>query len=136
MSAAGAPLSLGYSPCPNDTYIFCALVHGKLGDEAPAFREVLEDIEITEPGLPVIANVSGLPHGGPDDIRQAMVKQITASVQWLSCIQWFMNDGITEYVECGPGKVLSGLIKRIDREAGLHNIQDSSSLEKTAEALR
>ena len=45
MSQAGAPLSLGYSPCPNDTYIFCALVHGKLGDQAPAFREVLEDIE-------------------------------------------------------------------------------------------
>ena len=66
----------------------------------------------------------------PDGIRRDMVRQVTGSVQWLSCIQWLMDNGVSEYVECGPGRVLSGLIKRIDREAKTHTIQDVETLGK------
>lgn len=96
---------------------------------------VLADVNISTPSIPVVANVTGLPHEGPDEIRRDMVKQVTESVHWLSCIQWFKADGVDTYVECGPGKVLSGLIRRIDGEAALHNIQDSATLKKAAEAL-
>ena len=97
---------------------------------ATRLGEVLAGVQISAPKIPVVANVTGLPHGTADDIRRNMVKQVTGSVQWLSCIQWLMDSGVAEYVECGPGRVLSGLIKRIDKEAVLHNIQDVSTLNK------
>jgi [acyl-carrier-protein] S-malonyltransferase len=96
---------------------------------ADKLREVLADIEISKPSVPVIANVTGQPHGEPDEIRETMLKQVTGSVKWLDGIKWFMDNGVTDYTECGPGKVLSGLIKRIDKSSSINNIQDIESLE-------
>jgi [acyl-carrier-protein] S-malonyltransferase len=98
---------------------------------ADRLREVLADIDISKPTMPVVANVTGMPHGEPDEIRETMLKQITESVRWFEGIQWFMANGVTEYTECGPGKVLSGLIKRIDKGSSINNIQDIATLEKT-----
>jgi len=97
---------------------------------ATKLEQVLAKVKIASPEIPVIANVTGQPHGGPEQIRRDMIRQVTESVQWFSCIQWFMNNGVQEYVECGPGRVLTGLIKRIDAEATLHNVQDVSTLNK------
>jgi [acyl-carrier-protein] S-malonyltransferase len=80
--------------------------------------------------------VTGSPHGTPESIKQAMVKQVTSSVQWVSGIEWFKRNGVTEYIECGPGKVLSGLIKRIDKEASSQSIQDVATLDKAVAALK
>ena len=102
---------------------------------ADRLEPVLNEVEIKTPAIPVIANVTGQPHGTPDEIRRDMLKQITCSVRWLACIEWFQQNGATQYLECGPGKVLSGLIKRIDRGAGISNIQDCGSLESVVEAL-
>ncbi len=106
---------------------------------APAARrleEFLRGVKISSPRIPVVANVSGRPHGGPEDIRRDMVRQVTSSVQWVSCIQWFKDNGVAAYVECGPGKVLSGLIKRIDSNAKLANVQDCASLKTAVEAVK
>ena len=65
-----------------------------------------------------------------------MVRQVTSSVQWAAGIEWFKHNGVTEYVECGPGKVLAGLIKRIDKDATVSSIQDVATLEKAVAALR
>jgi [acyl-carrier-protein] S-malonyltransferase len=102
---------------------------------ADRFVEVLGDVEIQVPSIPVVANVTGLPHGEPDAIRAAMLKQVTCSVRWLAGIEWFQQNGVTSYIECGPGKVLSGLIRRIDRGAELLRVQDCGTLDNTAEAL-
>jgi len=102
---------------------------------ATRLEEVLKDVELKQPGLPVPANVTGSPHGDPDSIRQAMTAQVTSSVRWLSCVEWFRSNGVGGFVECGPGKVLSGLIKRIDREVALNNIQDLETLDRTVEAV-
>ena len=59
-----------------------------------------------------------------------MVKQVTSPVQWLSSIEWFKSNGIKDYLECGPGNVLSGLIKRIDKEAKTSNVQDIPTLQQ------
>jgi [acyl-carrier-protein] S-malonyltransferase len=86
--------------------------------------------------IPVVANVTGQPHGGPETIRQTMVKQVTSSVQWVSCVQWMRGNGVAMFCECGPGKVLSGLIKRIDKDAKLSDTQDVATLKKAVEALK
>lgn len=101
---------------------------------ATRLEQTLAGVEIRTPILPVVANVTGLPHGTPDDIRRDMVGQVTGSVQWLSCIQWLMDSGVTGYVECGPGRVLSGLIKRIDRAATVQNVENVDTLAKVAGA--
>lgn len=101
---------------------------------AERLAETLAGVDIQSPRIPVIANVTGAPHGTPDEIREVMVKQVTCSVRWLSCIEWFVQNGATEYVECGPGKVLTGLIKRIDAKAVLHNVQTVETLQNTIEA--
>lgn len=105
---------------------------------APAARrleEIIVGIKFSEPTLPVISNVTGQPHTSPEAIKKLVVQQVTSSVQWVSSVNWMKNSGISGYVECGPGKVLTGLIKRIDKEAVLHNIQDLSSLENAVKGL-
>ena len=58
-----------------------------------------------------------------------MVKQVTGSVQWMPCVQWFMGQGVTSYIECGPGKVLAGLIKRIAKDVEAVNMENAASLD-------
>jgi [acyl-carrier-protein] S-malonyltransferase len=88
------------------------------------------------PVVPVVSNVTGQPHGSPAEIKALMVRQVTSSVQWVGSIEWFKQAGVTEYIECGPGKVLSGLIKRIDKEASTVNISDVPTLDKAVAALK
>ncbi len=95
----------------------------------------LQDLQFGACSVPVLANATAQPHGSPDEIKQAMVAQVTSPVLWQKSIEWLKNSGVTEYVECGPGKVLSGLIKRIDRKARIYNVQDRKSLERTVQAL-
>jgi len=64
-----------------------------------------------------------------------MVRQVTESVRWVEDVQAMTGMGVQTFVECGPGKVLSGLVKRIDKEAAIHNIQDPVSLEAVLEKL-
>lgn len=93
---------------------------------------VLARVSLQAPKLPVIANVTGQPHGGPDEIRRQMVAQVYSSVRWYQGIEYMKAQGVVSYLECGPGKVLSGLVKRIDKAASLHSIQDRSGLDVAA----
>jgi [acyl-carrier-protein] S-malonyltransferase len=102
---------------------------------AKRLEEYLAGVQFAAPSIPVVSNVTGQPHGGPDDIRRLMVRQVTSSVQWVSCVRWMKAQGVKTCVECGPGKVLNGLVRRIDNEAVLHNISDLSSLEATSQAM-
>ena len=111
--------------------------HSRLMQSAALKLEgFLKTIPFKAPAIPVVANVTGAPHGGPDEIRQTMVQQVTSPVQWVASVQKMQQMGIRSYIECGPGKVLSGLIKRIDKEAGLLDTQDVATLKKAVEALK
>ncbi len=88
----------------------------------------LADIELKTPQIPVLSNVTGAPHKDVHSIRANMVAQITGSVRWVECMQYLVEAGVREYVECGPGKVLAGLMKRIDREVSVTNIGALSDL--------
>lgn len=97
---------------------------------ADQFAEFLKLVDFSPPKLPVIANITGLPHK-PEaaSIRDAMVQQVYRSVRWYQGIEWMMTQGVNTYIECGPGKVLSGLAKRIDKNASTHSIQELSHVE-------
>lgn len=84
----------------------------------PARAELAEAIErtvVSTPVCPVYQNVDALPHTNPDEIKANLVAQLTAPVRWTQTVKNMIADGATEYVELGPGKVLQGLVAKIDR---------------------
>jgi [acyl-carrier-protein] S-malonyltransferase len=85
--------------------------------------------------VPVISNVLGAAFESVEQIRDCMVRQVTESVRWVEDVQAMTGMGVQTFVECGPGKVLSGLVKRIDKEAAIYNIQDHVSLEAVLDKL-
>ena len=96
---------------------------------------VLAGVSFQAPRIPVVANVTARPHGEPGSIGETMVRQVYSSVNWVGSIEWLKGQGVTRYVECGPGKVLSGLVRRIDNGASLLNIADLPSLEAAGPGL-
>jgi len=86
-----------------------------MASAAAGLRETLDETEISTPRIPVIANVSAEFHGGPADIRRALCEQLTHPVLWQNCVQRLIADGATTCVEFGPGRVLTGLLRKIDR---------------------
>ena len=89
----------------------------------------LETIQLNAPSMPVLSNVTGQPHESVAAIRVNMIAQITGSVRWVESMQWLAAQGVVEAVECGPGKVLAGLMKRIDKNVAVSNIGAVSDLE-------
>ena len=85
----------------------------------PAQEELAEAIEAAEfktPICPVYQNVDGKPHTDPKEIKENLVKQLTAPVRWTQDVEAMIEDGATEFIELGPGAVLQGLVKKISRE--------------------
>ena len=106
--------------------------HSSLMRSAVAKLEaVLADVVISEPSTPVVSNVTGALHGDASAIREAMLRQVTESVHWYEGVETMTAAGADTFIECGPGKVLSGLIKRIARGANLLQVQDCTSLDAT-----
>ncbi len=97
---------------------------------AEKFREALKDISIKAPLYPIISNVDGQPATQPKKIRENLAKQITSSVQWVASIQWMIREGVKDFIEIGPGRVLSGLVKKIDPAVRVNNIQKPEDIEK------
>ena len=82
---------------------------------ADQLATAMTDIEWRAPRVPVVQNVDAEVHDGPDAIRDGLVRQLYLPVQWTGCVQALATAGITRVAECGPGKVLTGLVKRIDK---------------------
>lgn len=100
-----------------------AAFHSSLMDPAvPGMRTALEAAAISAPQIPVIANVTAQPLSGPADILDELAKQIRSSVQWFRTVEYLRDNGVTTYVEIGPGRVLTGLVKRIHTDAETVNI--------------
>ena len=97
--------------------------------------EVMDAIEIASPVIPVIHNVNAETEDSPDRIRALMVEQIYSPVQWTGCVQAIVDRGVSEVVECGPGKVLSGLNRRIDKSLQSFSLEEPDSLAQTLTEL-
>jgi [acyl-carrier-protein] S-malonyltransferase len=97
--------------------------------------EVLEAIEVNSPQIPVIHNVHAKPESDPRRIRELLVEQIYSPVRWTSCVQAMAAANVVNLVECGPGKVLSGLNRRIDKNLQSFNIEEPDALSAALEQL-
>jgi len=84
-------------------------------DAAQQLGQAMKDLDWKTPALPVVQNVDAQVHETVDSIRDALVRQLYLPVRWSQCVQALAAHGITHVVECGPGKVLTGLVKRIDK---------------------
>ncbi len=101
----------------------------------PKLEAELERVPIHHPSIPVIANVTAQPHENPGSIRKRLVEQVTSSVHWEESMRYLVGQGFTRFIELGPGRALSGFMKRISKTAQIMNVEDLSSLEHTAKAL-
>jgi [acyl-carrier-protein] S-malonyltransferase len=102
---------------------------------ADAMQEALERVTLGTPRVPLIANVLAAEITNPNDIKQRLVEQVTGMVRWRESVQYMKTQGVDALVECGAGKVLSGLVKRIDREMSglaLNTPADIEAFLKTA----
>src|SRR5699024_3288789 len=88
---------------------------GLMQPAADELEKALDGIDIKTPVIPVIHNVDGQAHSQPDEIRQALIDQLTGSVLWSDSVANMAKAGTSLLLECGPGKVLTGLNRRIDR---------------------
>ena len=110
--------------------------HSPLMQPAQAgLAEALAKVELREPSVPVYSNVTGQAHAGAGTIAGTMVEQVTSPVKWEACIRAMIADGVTRFIELGPGTALTGFMRRIDRGLEVLNVADNESLAKTAEAL-
>ena len=103
---------------------------------ADKLAERLAATDIKVPATPVIANIDVEVHETPDAIREALARQAAGAVQWVRTIERMKEEGITDIVECGPGKVLTGLLRRTAPEINGHNIFDAASLAAVLEKLK
>lgn len=96
---------------------------------------VLASVELAEPSIPVVCNFEAREVKGSEDIRSMLEKQVTGSVRWTASMQKLIADGHTTFLELGPGKVLAGLMGRIDKSVKVISVEDVESLEAAVEVL-
>jgi len=102
---------------------------------AEKLAEAMADIEIKAPDITVLHNVDAAAHGDTTGICTALERQLYNPVRWVETIQALSAAGVESIVECGPGKILTGLNKRIDRGMSALPVFDSASLQKALDAL-
>jgi [acyl-carrier-protein] S-malonyltransferase len=85
-------------------------------------RQVLENVALNAPRIPVISNVDASVHSDPEIIRQHLVQQVVSPVRWEECMGTLLNQGIDQFYEIGPGRVLRGLLRRIARKTPCENV--------------
>jgi [acyl-carrier-protein] S-malonyltransferase len=97
--------------------------HTSLMEPAVAgMREALAETDVRPPAARFVANDRAAPIDDPDAIREELAHQLTHPVRWVQCVEYMAAQGVTTFIEIGPGRVLSGLVKRIAPEAATRNI--------------
>jgi len=103
---------------------------------AEKLERFLDSMEFRTPRFPVVSNVTGVAHPEEgEQIKELMVRQVCSPVKWVDCMKWLAGRGAVAYLECGPGRVLAGLAKGIDKSLKVHNIADQPSLENALKEL-
>jgi [acyl-carrier-protein] S-malonyltransferase len=94
---------------------------------APAMRDAVAQAGLVAPRVPIVLNREASAVSDPSTIGEELVTQLTSPVRWQRCVEYLAAQGVTEFVEIGPGRVLTGLVKRIAPEALLRNVNGVSS---------
>lgn len=118
-------------PLPVSAPFHCKLME----PAADKLASELERIVFNDPTMPVASNVDARFLSRSSEVRDCLIRQVTGAVRWTECIALLKEAGATTFLEVGPGKVLSGLMRQIDRDQTMLNVEDAASLEKTLAAL-
>jgi [acyl-carrier-protein] S-malonyltransferase len=89
--------------------------------ESP-LRRVLERTGVRSPSVPVLSNVTARPHGGPDDIVELLVQQLSTRVRWRESLEWLWHEGVRDFDDLGPGRVVAGLAQRTFQSCGSEEV--------------
>lgn len=103
---------------------------------ANKLQEMLSKVEMEDALIPVIANVNAQPVTSKDKIQSLLVEQLFSPVLWEDSVRTLIAEGVDVFVECGPGKVLSGLIKKVDRSVKTYCVYDEATLDQLLEAAK
>ena len=95
----------------------------------------LENIGFRDLHMPVITNVDANAIERGEDVRDSLIRQVSNPVRWLESVEFLINQGVQTFVEIGPGKVLSGLVRQINRQVRCVNVEDTASLHAAVETL-
>jgi len=101
-----------------------------MADVVEGFGEKLKSIQVQMVKIPVYANVTAYPVSSPEEIKSLLHNQLTHSVRWVETIENMIKDGVTEFIEVGSGKVLSGLVRRINRDVSVSQCGTVKDFEK------
>lgn len=111
--------------------------HSKFMENAgKEFASFVSDLDLNDASIPVFTNVDAEATILGAEFKNKMPKQIYSSVQWTQSVQKMVAEGIDTFVEIGPGKVLAGLVKKIDASVNVYNVYDKASLEATVSSLK
>jgi [acyl-carrier-protein] S-malonyltransferase len=106
-----------------------------MGPAADAMREALASVEMKAPAVPLIANVLASPVTDADEIRRLLVEQVTGQVRWRETVEWFGANAVSVLYEIGAGKVLTGLVRRIDKNITGTAVNSPADIEAALTAL-
>ncbi len=106
-----------------------------MADASNRLAELLNKIEFKNPLIPIVNNADAMFLNNIESIKASLVRQLNRPLLWEDSIKVIVESGVNAFIEVGPGKVLSGLIKRIEPEAKIFNVEDRDSLEKTLISL-
>ena len=110
----------------------CALMKPAAGE----LENLMQEIDIGAGQIPVVQNVDVAVHTDGASIRSALARQLWQPVRWSSTVQHLIGEGVTNFAECGPGKVLAGLNRRISREVAMTPLTDHAALAQTLESWK
>ncbi|MFC5603030.1 ACP S-malonyltransferase [Sporosarcina koreensis] len=103
---------------------------------AERLKNALDEVEMKDASIPVVANVNAETVSDSEKIKQLLVEQLYSPVRWEDSVRELIDLGVTHFIECGPGKVLSGLVKKIDRSVTVLPVFDDETLQTVIDAAK
>ena len=97
--------------------------------------KVLENVEIHEPSIPYVANVTAQYVTSAEPVKELLIKQVSSSVRWQQSVEAMIQDGVDTFIEIGPGKTLAGFMRKIDKSVKTLNVEKWEDIEKVMESL-
>jgi [acyl-carrier-protein] S-malonyltransferase len=111
--------------------------HSPLIEKAGVWlKEEMEKLSFKDSTISVVSNVDAQPHSSAEKIKENLAKQVTSSVRWIESVEYMIDNGIELFVEFGPQKVLSGMIKKIDKNISVVNIDKIEDIENAVEVIQ
>lgn len=105
-------------------------------EAAEEFKALISQSQFSNAEFPVVQNYNARSATEGSTLKEVLSMQMSNSVRWCQTVEYLLAQGVTDFVEIGPGKALSGMVKKIDKGARVHNVEDSSSLKQTMTSLQ